>query len=53
MNQKQSLEILEQGKDAWNKWANKMLAEKDATSVRLQKSGRRSKPIGGKIRLLE
>ena len=30
MNQKQSLELLEQGKDAWNKWANKMLAEKDA-----------------------
>ena len=30
MNQKQGLELLEQGKDAWNKWANKMLAEKDA-----------------------
>ena len=30
MNQKQSLELLEQGKDAWNKWATKILAEKNA-----------------------
>ena len=30
MNQKQSMELFEQGKNAWNEWAKKILAEKNA-----------------------
>ena len=33
MNQKESLELFEQGENAWNTWANDLLAEKNALKL--------------------
>ena len=33
MNRKESLELFEQGEDAWNAWANDLLAEKNALKL--------------------